>query len=290
MPKVLIVKPIPVPKKGHPDPPNEVLLKHEFTLGLIAPKGSGKTTMICNLLDFYKGYFHNIIIFSPTVHNDDKWDWVKKQSFLSQNMDLINWVRKQDGERHEARLVSCPVSTSEFEEMPKYDPNFDGKIDDRFFHETYSSDTLAEILNEQDTMIKKLKKHKASKFLANRLLFIFDDLVGSSLFGNERANVFNMFNTRHRHFSSSIIMVSQGYKEIPKIVRTGYSGLILFDISNDKELEVIFEEFSMGLKKPQWLEAFAHCVAEEFGFMFLNFQREKKLRIMKGFNEYLMFK
>ena len=67
--KTLEVKEIPVPKISHPPPPNEALLKHEFTMGLIAPKGSGKTTILVNCLEFYRGYFHSIIIFSPTVHN-----------------------------------------------------------------------------------------------------------------------------------------------------------------------------------------------------------------------------
>ena len=51
----LKVEPIPVPRGYiHPPAPDEILPRHEFTLGLIAPKGSGKTTLIANLLKFYK--------------------------------------------------------------------------------------------------------------------------------------------------------------------------------------------------------------------------------------------
>ena len=66
----LRVLPVPVPKIDHPEPPNAVLPKHEFTIGLIAPKGSGKTTLIANLLHFYAGYFNDIFVFSPTVLSD----------------------------------------------------------------------------------------------------------------------------------------------------------------------------------------------------------------------------
>ena len=38
-------------------------------MALFAPKGSGKSTTIVNLLDFYKGYFHTILVFSPTVES-----------------------------------------------------------------------------------------------------------------------------------------------------------------------------------------------------------------------------
>lgn len=74
--KSLVVKAIPIPNHcKHPSPLNDVLPTHEFTMGIIAPKGSGKTTVIANLLNFYKGYFHTILIFSPTVASDEKWDW-----------------------------------------------------------------------------------------------------------------------------------------------------------------------------------------------------------------------
>lgn len=76
MSKELVIKPVPVQITAkHPPAPHECLPDHEFTMGLIAPKGSGKTTLLCNLLRFYKKYFHSIYIFSPTVKNDDKWEW-----------------------------------------------------------------------------------------------------------------------------------------------------------------------------------------------------------------------
>jgi len=31
----LIVKPVPVPRDCHPEPADDVLMKHEFTMGLI---------------------------------------------------------------------------------------------------------------------------------------------------------------------------------------------------------------------------------------------------------------
>lgn len=70
--KAALVKPIPVPLGyKHPAPAYDALPTHEFTMGLIAPKGAGKTTVICNLLNFYKGYFHTILVFSPTIHSDE---------------------------------------------------------------------------------------------------------------------------------------------------------------------------------------------------------------------------
>jgi ABC-type multidrug transport system ATPase subunit len=90
--KTLHVEPVPVPIGNTHPKMDAVLPQHEFSMGLIAPKGAGKTTMICNLLRFYKGYFHTIYVFSPTVQNDDKWDWFRG---LTQGQDAASFSREQ---------------------------------------------------------------------------------------------------------------------------------------------------------------------------------------------------
>jgi Ni2+-binding GTPase involved in maturation of urease and hydrogenase len=66
---MLKVVPIPVGSAAHPPPKHTMLPTHEFVFGVIAPPGSGKTNLLCNLLLAYKGYFHNIVIVSPSVNN-----------------------------------------------------------------------------------------------------------------------------------------------------------------------------------------------------------------------------
>lgn len=285
--KVLTVKPIPVPAKWkHPPPPNDALPHHEFTMGLIAPKGAGKTTVICNLLNFYKGYFHNILVFSPTVASDEKWDWVKDQKLLIQNKPLIDFVNKKKKKEVEGVVDRTNEDENEFEGLvPPLDEDFDGKIPEECFFSDYDESTLQEIMDEQMKVVKLLKKHKQSKHLANRILIIFDDLVGSSLFSGTRNNPFKKLNTTHRHYSCSMLMVSQGYKEIPKTVRTNWSCLLIFEIPNEKEIEVIYEEFPMGLKREQWQEVYEYCTSGDHDFMFMNYQKEKRLRIMKNFDQ-----
>ena len=113
MRKDLKVKAIPVPEgSDHPEPPHGMGLLpiHEFTMGLIAPKGKGKTTTIINLLDFYKGYFHQIWVFSPTIKSDVKWKYAQNQETLGENTKLKQFVldckKKQVQKKHccKARL------------------------------------------------------------------------------------------------------------------------------------------------------------------------------------------
>jgi hypothetical protein len=84
--------------------------------------------------------------------------------------------------------------------------------------------------------------------------------------------------------------VSQGYKEIPKTIRTNWSSLIVFEIGNDKELEVIFEEYGMTLNHKNWLECYRYATEGDYNFLYLNYQAKKNMRMMKNFQEYLFVK
>lgn len=289
--KPLLVKPIPVPSTSHhPPPPSDVLPKHEFTIGIIAPKGSGKTTVIANLLHFYRNYFHTILVFSPTVASDEKWDWVKSQKLLVENKPLQQWIKSLEKKESDPRKVvqNRPVS-NQLEAMAKKDPDFDGMIPEDCFFTEYDEDTLADIMEQQMAIVKLLKKHNKTKHLANRILIVFDDLVGSSLFSGKKDNPFKRLNTNHRHYSISMLMVTQAYKEIPKTVRTQFSCVIVFEIANEKELEVIFEENPMNLKRDQWMELYQHATDGDHDFLFINYQKPKRLRMMKNFTQILFF-
>jgi hypothetical protein len=143
---------------------------------------------------------------------------------------------------------------------------------------------------QQQLLIDTMKKFGKTKHIANRILIVFDDLVGSSLFSGGKQNPFKILNTNHRHYSTSILMVSQAYKEIPKTVRTQFSCLIVFEIPNENEVKAIYEENPVGLKYPDWIQMYNFCTEGEHNFMFINYQAKKSMRIMKNFTEYVFFK
>jgi hypothetical protein len=287
--KVLAI-PVP-PGHEHPDPPDPRLPKHEFSMMLVAPKGAGKTTLIGNFIYWMKGYFHDIFVFSPTVRSDEKWNWIKQQKILAENIPLKKWIKKEQARRDGAfanQIVQDPPIGHEFDGANTNEKDdFDGKIPESNFYYDYTEDDFNQILVRQQNVINALEKHGQPKYLADRILFIFDDLVGSCLFSQAQDNLFKGYSTRHRHYSSSAIYVTQGYKEVPKTIRSNNSCMILFEISNDKELEVIYEENTMTIKKDPWLEMYHHAVAEPFAFLYLNVQKPKGERCMKNFDTVL---
>lgn len=293
----LTVQAIPVSSIDHPDPPSDILPRHEFTIGLIAPKGSGKTTVLIRLLDFYRGFFHRIVIFSPTVKNDEKWDWVKTQKLLAKNTALDLFIREIKNKKSKAEKISGVVergatNDDEVKELNKYltPDDFDGRVGEEFFLNDYDESTLVEVMQEQDKLIDTLKNYGKTKHLAHRLLIIFDDLVGSSLFSGRKNNPFKKLNTNHRHYSCSIIEVTQAYKEIPRTVRTQFSCMIIFEIPNDTELDCIREENGCGYHKNAWYEIYRYAVAGDHDFLYINNQKPLRMRMMKNFKEILFVK
>jgi hypothetical protein len=141
----------------------------------LAPKGSGKTTLIVNLLKFYKNYFHNILVFSPTVASDEKWDLVKELPLLADNQPLKQWVKKMDEKADNGfEVVEKSKPESELSQLIDTSPLIDKKIPEQNFHADYDEDTLREIMTEQMNVVKLLKEYGKSKHLANRILIIFD--------------------------------------------------------------------------------------------------------------------
>ncbi|MFN7318171.1 MAG: hypothetical protein ACK5S6_01565 [bacterium] len=104
-------------------------------------------------------------------------------------------ARKKDDSNE---VVQHSVNTDGIESDVDLNRMTDFRIPEECFYSEYDEDTLNEIMEEQMRMVKLLKKAGQSKHLANRLLIVFDDLVGSSLFSGKKDNPFKKLNSNHR--------------------------------------------------------------------------------------------
>ena len=156
---------------------------------------------------------------------------------------------------------------------------------------------LQQLLNDKQQEVEMIRQRlpeqekEEAKYYVDRDLWIFDDLVGSSLFSmRHQDNPFKTLNIRHRHFSASLILVTQAYKEIPKTIRTNVTGRVLFRISNQKELDVIYEECPCFLNKTQWLQLYEKAIREPFSFLYINLFFPPDKRMFKRFEYVLQYK
>jgi len=122
-------------------------------------------------------------------------------------------------QQSENKVVQDAPPGRELEGLVNPKPLLDFKIPEECFYSEYDEETLQEIMDEQMNVVKMLKKHDQSKHMANRVLMIFDDCVGSRLFNNRKDNPFKKLNTNHRHYSASILMVSLFLTRSPKLIK-----------------------------------------------------------------------
>jgi hypothetical protein len=257
---------------------------------IVAPKGSGKTNLICNLLlNHYKGYFHQILVCSPTVENDPKWEVVKSTKGLLAENKILNKILGEkiyNGSKPMPKVVHKSEGEAS-EEREKGDNKFDGKIpDDAFFTDM---DELPERLGKQNEVMKKLRDlgyNERAKYLIDRVLVIEDDQAGLYKAGNNNNKQVNLV-FKHRHYGCSMIKVTQAYKAVPKSIRTNMNALVCFEIPNQAELDVIYEEWPMYLKYDDWMKMFEFATQDNFSFIYMNNHFPKGKRVYKNF-EYLI--
>ena len=281
----------PKNKYEHPPPYHAHLPKHEFSMLIVAPKGSGKTNLLCNLITkHYKGYFHRILVCSPTVMNDEKWTVVKKtKHVLAENKKLQEVL---DNRKRGSKIKKVVFSEKEplEKQLKDLEEKFDGIIPEEDFFTDLSM--VPEKIKEQQAVIKELHdkgREEQAKFIADRLLVILDDQAGMFKGGNVNNPMVN-YVIKHRHASSSVIIVTQAYKAIPKTIRTNCNALIVFRIPNFSELHAIYEENPEDLSEEEWLRLYDHATKEDYSFLYINNKFRKRETVFKRFERMLKLK
>lgn len=270
---------------------SEVMMQHPFSLLNVAPKGSGKTNLICNLImNHYKGYFHQIWVCSPTVDNDDKWDVVKAtKGLVSKNKLKLKLFDKDDDvkiTKDTPKVVH--EDTDAARDQMLNEPKDHGKIPENHFYTEMEElqDPLQKQMNEMKHIRSELpeSEKKNTKYYADRILVILDDQAGlyrGGVTNNWQIN----FVIKHRHYNTSLIVVTQAYKAIPKSIRTNCNALICFEVPNSQELKVIYEEWPTNMDEHEWMDAYEQAVEEPFSFLYINTHFPKGHRMFVRFEK-----
>lgn len=298
----LSVKKIELPGvKSFPPVRHKILPQHPFGLQMSAAKGSGKTNLVLNFVSedkFYKGYFHRIIIFSPTVKTDDKWYAVlKMKHILSENKvkerileDIISPKQK-----HAVGKVVYKSEEDMWKKLKKREePAFDGKIQHSDIHEEpFTMEAFAKVYNEiydevrliESTLKKQGRDDFNARYYADRILILIDDQVGTDVgkVGN-RNNPLVQFATRHRHLSCSFIGIAQFFKGFSPGVRTQCNAFIGFELGNDDEQHKIYETLKAGAPWKDWKKLYDFATEEPFDFFYFNNHFPRGSRAFKNFD------
>ena len=114
---------------------NSLIPRHPFSCSLIGPRGCSKTTVLINMLSnpsIYRGYFHKIVVMSPSIRLDPKWS----------NLATERGILAQSSNDTDDSAIDLTGSHTQSR-------RFTGKLDpDLMFHE-YRQDVLEDLIREQ---------------------------------------------------------------------------------------------------------------------------------------------
>jgi hypothetical protein len=135
-----------------------------------------------------------------------------------------------------------------------------------------------------DAIVDRIIKTQSSypKDKQPNISIIGDDLIGSL---KQNAKLYQLC-TRSRHLNiKNLVLTTQNFKSIPRIVRNNVTYLIVFwNINNEKELEMINEEYGHFVGN-KFIDLYkTHIQKDPYAFMYINFENGKTY---KRFNELL---
>lgn len=272
-----------------PVPYPEIMPQHHFTMLIVASMGSGKTNLICNLIkNHYRGYFHKILIVSPTVGNDAKWDVMKQErGVLAENKPLKKALNDEMSEETGDRKIPKIVHDSDADISRQQQPKFDSRMREEDFFSDMSA--LPERMQEQNDTVALLRERgygSRSQMMTNRVLVVLDDQAGK-FDGNTKNSPVTNFWFKYRHYNSSVIVVGQSCKAIPKQMRTTVSSLVVFQVTSEEQ-EALYKEFPAHLEKDEWLAIYNTCTERQHDFMYINLKFPRYRNVFMNFENMMV--
>lgn len=238
-----------------------------FSMSLVAGKGSGKTTLIANLLmkkEFYRNQFDRIVIICPTLYADKKWELILKEKILKPNRKV-----KKD-------TTVAPI--------PKDNQDLEQKVDKSDIHT--EPNTFIKVLSDLRDQYTEIFMEDGKDKIPNTLI-IMDDVLGLKVLRD--ANTVN-FLSNSRHLNCSLIFSVQRYNGIPPTIRLQASFLILFPTWSVNELKLIYDEMGPPFDEKTFIQLVKALFNdnEKRRFICFNNQNPVKYRMNDSFQRFIL--
>lgn len=145
-----------------------------------------------------------------------------------------------------------------------------------------TDDTLDDLLEEQKKIVERDGISKAAE--SNKLLIICDDIIACGSFLNSAACV--KFASMGRHYLSSMIISSQSYTKIPRVIRLQARSIIFFP-SNQDEVELIVQDHCPPhVSRKTFTNMVEYATRNKYDFLYIN--KDSRNRYRKCFKSLLI--
>lgn len=138
---------------------------------------------------------------------------------------------------------------------------------------------IIDMCKEEETIIVDDKEQK------RKTLLVLDDMLPYL----KKSKTLSHLLTYNRHLGISIIISSQNLRSVPPSCRANIQGVIIFKITNKKELKKIEDEYgdSISSKEKSFIDIYNDAINEKYNFLFIDL---KKTKAYKNFTEILFEK
>jgi len=262
----------------------EGLPRLSFLGSIVGSRNSGKTNAFINLIKLYDTTksFDKIYLFSPTYHNDPKYQ-------LLDNDDKHYKFKVYDTYNDTLMKEVLEEIKYEIEDYKKYEKQI--KLYKKFLRVKNLDSLTAEELFELN-MNDFEEPTTDYKYGMPTSLIIFDDLVGNKdLYRADSKGLLNSFIILHRHLLTSVLFVAQIWANaVPRQIRNNLSLLMLFRNKNNKMKEEIGVEMSSIIKVEDFIKLWNFATEPDYSFFMIDFDaKDPKYRFRRNFNELIKF-
>lgn len=134
----------------------------------------------------------------------------------------------------------------------------------------------------------QVSRKKSSTDPTPKTLVILDDIISYTKFCN--SDVLRQFAVMGRHWGISMILLTQAYHSIPKVIRLQMSCIIYFKGSN-RETETLVEDFMPpGTGRAEFRNTVERATVRRYSFLFIDMNRSiEDGRYRRNLTEQLIF-
>ena len=253
-------------------------------------RGGGKSVAIANLVRKCKemGYYDRCYLITPTyASNKSIWEiaGIEEQDVYEPEMDTIEKIK--------ANVEQEKAEWDDYLERKKLLAKYQKDIDTKPLHQMGGNDLLHYL--EAGFFDNLNMEWKYKKEQPPRLACIIDDCLGTDLMARRTAGLTNLC-IRHRHIGDglgiSLFMLVQSYCAlggVPRAVRENTTHLLLFKISDEKQIAKVKEESDLPITDEEWETMCEYAHSKPYNFLFIDFcPKQPHQRFRSGFGEYII--
>ena len=218
---------------------------------LVARKKSGKTTVLYHLLKNCVDSETKVLIFCSTVNKDDSYKGIRKM-LDKKNVQYMCFTSIKDD--NGKSILNDFIKEENIEEENEENEK---KVEKQIFCRFDEPPKIEEK--------KQKKKKKNQKNIAQKLIFIFDD-IGDELRDRSISQLLKI----NRHLKAKTIMSSQYLNDLNPASRRQIDCWLIFKNISDEKLKNIHNVCNSCYSFEKFKKMYVKCVSKPFGFFYIN--------------------